>query len=252
MIPLSNQFAYFAAASPLAEDDIRDYLQDPIAAIPPSVSALLPKTNILLVPFLERAESKGAAPPQNVLVHERPEDGRYLRSTSWWDVEELIAAFAVDELEVGDYHYELYQQLAKAVAERIPADRLTEYAAVLKEELASRTHGEVDEESWHAKQALLERHRSATRESKLFKDYLRQSFADTLTLFLHGLCCDIDVEPGPRQLPSRFLRKRLKLFQSMFPPPAGYALFPDELDKLPPDRERSSSPHSEAERLSSL
>jgi hypothetical protein len=251
MIPLSTQFAYFAAASPLTEEDLRDYLEDPVAALPSTVSALLPTIHVLLVPFLERAESKTVAATEHVLTFDRPDDGRYLRSTSWWEREELVAAFAVDELEVGDYHYEFYHHLAKAAAERIPSDRLTDYAAQLKEELASRTHGEVDEESWQAKQALIERHRAATRESRLFKDYLRLSFADTLTLFLHGLCCDIDVEPGPRQLPSRFLRKRLKLLQTMFPPPAGYALFPDELDKLPAERERPSSPHSEAERSTS-
>jgi len=251
MIPLSNQFAYFAAASPLTEDDLRDYLQDPVAAIPPGVLALLPKTNVLLVPFLERAEAKAAPAAQNVLVFDRPDDGRYLRSASWREQLELVAAFAVDELEVGDYHYELYHHLAKAVAESIQTERLAEYSALLKEELANRTHGEVDEESWQAKQSLLERHRAATRESKLFRDYLRLSFADTLTLYLHGLCCDIDVEPGPRQLPSRCLRKRLKLLQVMFPPPEGYALFPEELDKLTPDRERSSASHPEAERSTS-
>lgn len=251
MIPLSNQFAYFAAASPLTEEDLRDYLQDPVAAIPAGVLSLLPKTNVLLVPFLERAEVKAAPAAQNVLTFERPDDGRYLRSASWREQLELVAAFAVDELEVGDYHYEFYHHLAKAVAENIPPDRLTEYSGLLKEELANRTHGEVDEESWQAKQSLLERHRATTRESKLFRDYLRLSFGDTLTLYLHGLCCDIDVEPGPRQLPSRFLRKRLKLLQGMFPPPEGYALFPEELDKLTPERERSPAPHGEAERSTS-
>jgi hypothetical protein len=52
---------------------------------------------------------------------------------------------------------------------------------------------------------------------------------DTLTLFLHGICCDIDVEPGPRQLASRFIRKRLELFKGAFPPPEGYALFPEQV-----------------------
>ena len=60
---------------------------------------------------------------------------------------------------------------------------------------------------------------------------MRQSFIDTLTLFLHGICCDIDVETGPRQLQSRLLRKRLQLLQSLYPLPHGYALFPEELDK---------------------
>jgi hypothetical protein len=52
---------------------------------------------------------------------------------------------------------------------------------------------------------------------------------DTLTLYLHGLCCDLDVDAGPRQLPSRFLRRRLELLQGMFPPPAGIAVFPEDI-----------------------
>jgi hypothetical protein len=62
--------------------------------------------------------------------------------------------------------------------------------------------------------------------------YAQTSFIDTLTLYLHGICCDIDVEPGPRQLPSRHLRKRLKLLQQMLPAPKGYAVFPEELDEI--------------------
>jgi hypothetical protein len=38
---------------------------------------------------------------------------------------------------------------------------------------------------------------------------------------------DIDVETGPRQMPSRYLRKRLELLFSLYPPPEGYAVFPE-------------------------
>jgi len=67
--------------------------------------------------------------------------------------------------------------------------------------------------------------------AKLFRDYARQAFEDTLTLYLHGTCCDIDVETGPRQMPSRYLRKRLELLFSLYPPPEGYAVFPEQLKK---------------------
>ena len=55
----------------------------------------------------------------------------------------------------------------------------------------------------------------ARKDSKPFRDYARQSFVDTMTLYLHGLCCDIDVETGPRQLPSRYLRKRLETLKGI-------------------------------------
>jgi hypothetical protein len=44
-----------------------------------------------------------------------------------------------------------------------------------------------------------------------------------------GACCDIDVETGPRQMPSRYLRRRLELLLSVFPPPEGYAVLPEQL-----------------------
>ena len=102
-------------------------------------------------------------------------------------------------------------------------------ASLLREELQRGVHGEVDEESWRLKQALLRRQTNVRKETKLFRDYARQSFIDTLTLYLHGVCCDIDVETGPRQLPSRYLRKRLNLLYSLYPPPDGYAVFPEHL-----------------------
>jgi hypothetical protein len=37
------------------------------------------------------------------------------------------------------------------------------------------------------------------------------------------------VETGPRQLPSRYLRRRLLLLESLYPPPDGYVIFPDQL-----------------------
>ena len=84
----------------------------------------------------------------------------------------------------------------------------------------------MDEESWNAKQALSRR--NVGRDSKPFRAYARQSFIDTLTLYLHGICCDIDVETGPRQLPSRFLRRRLTSLETTYPPPDGYAVFPED------------------------
>ena len=64
MIPLSNTFSYFCASVPMSEEDLKEYLEEPVAALPPSIAAALPKISILLVPYLERArrrEEKGAA-----------------------------------------------------------------------------------------------------------------------------------------------------------------------------------------------
>ena len=100
---------------------------------------------------------------------------------------------------------------------------------MIREELGAEVHGEVDERSWRLKQSLIRRQTNTRKETKLFQDYARQAFEDTLTLFLHGICCDIDVETGPRQMPSRYLRRRLELLSELYPPPKGYAVLPEQL-----------------------
>jgi hypothetical protein len=139
--------------------------------------------------------------------------------------------FAFKEQDVAEYHYRLYRRLATLVADNLPAPAWDGYKTAIREELNHGVHGEVDEESWQAKQALLRRQNGVKRDTRLFEEYTRQSFIDTLTLYLHGICCDIDVETGPRQLPSRHLRKRLNFFKALYPPPDGYAVFPEDDDE---------------------
>src|ERR1700679_2270171 len=61
MIPLSTTFSYFCASVPMSEDDLKEYLEEPVAALPPSIAAALPKISILLVPYLEKANGKERA-----------------------------------------------------------------------------------------------------------------------------------------------------------------------------------------------
>ena len=113
-----------------------------------------------------------------------------------------------------------------AFAEQLAKDVESRYVRMVRDELTADVHGEVDEASWRIKQTL-RRGKSATA-NRNFPKYTRQSFIDTLTLYLHGICCDIDVDTGPRQLPSRFLRKRLVLLSEAYPPPQGYTVFPEQ------------------------
>lgn len=240
MVPLSNTFSYFFAGMPLSEDDLKEYLEEPIAALPPRVVKALPQSHIILVPFLEKANGKEkghrqVAPGSREFISlEKPADNRlsthfHLRTAQGADL-----VFAIKDIEVADYHYYFYRQLAVLTEAAIPEETRLEYHAMLAEELSAKAHGEVDEESWHQKQALRRRTSKVRRDTKAFRDYARHSFIDTLTLYLHGICCDIDVETGPRQLPSRFLRKRLVWLEGTFPPPEGYAVFPEELNHARP------------------
>ena len=229
MIPLSNTFSYFCASVPLTEEDLKEYLEEPVAALPPGVAAALPKISILLVPYLEKGNggrTKPAGSAEYVSI-ERPQHGRISAATQLSLGRETVLAFALKDQEVAEYHYRFYHLLATVLGEQWSDGIETKYSRLMREELAADIHGEVDEASWRLKQSL--RRSQNSMNLKAFKTYARQSFIDTLTLYLHGICCDIDVETGPRQLPSRYLRKRLLLLQELFPPPQGYAVFPEQL-----------------------
>jgi hypothetical protein len=262
LVLLRPRFSYFSAVDPFSDEDLRDYLEDPIAALPPTILAVLPEIVALLVPYVDplngkekgRAEKhvtksgsrrrvppvsadQAALPPEGVVLFERPTEARYWKGVHWLegaDRSTAVIVLATADTEVADYHYHLYRHLSMLVAELIPAEALAGYFGIIREELNSHMHGEVDERSWQLKQSFLRHRNNARRDSKEFREYATQSFVDTLTLYLHGICCDIDVDTGPRQLPSRHLRRRLRLLRDQFPPPNGYAVFPEELDRLPP------------------
>jgi len=225
MIPLNSRFSYFTA-TPVVEEDLKQYLADPIAALPAAIAESLPgQVGLLLVPYLEKGNGKGC----DIVAYERPQEGRQMAVSRQVSSDVATLVFAIKDEEVSDYHYCLYNAIAALVAGRWQADTQESYFRVLREELSSEVHGEVDERSWHLKQALLRRQTNIRRETKLFREYAAQSFEDTLTLYLHGICCDIDVETGPRQMASRYLRRRLELLMSLYPPPEGYAALPEQL-----------------------
>ncbi|HEV3199708.1 MAG TPA: hypothetical protein VGZ73_17510 [Bryobacteraceae bacterium] len=224
MIPITNKFSYVSTL-PIAEDDLRQYLNDPIAAISPAILGSLPLMGIILGPYLEKGNGKEG----DSVTFERPAEARYLPCSRRDAGDMIILALAIKEIEVADYHYQFYNALSAVVADRWQPEVQERFYRTIREELSAEVHGEVDEKSWHLKQALLRRQTNVRKETKLFREYARQAFEDTLTLFLHGTCCDIDVETGPRQMPSRYLRRRLELLISLFPPPEGYAVLPEQL-----------------------
>ena len=214
MVPLTGKFSYFTLL-PIAEEDLRQYLNDPIAAISPAIIAGLPRMAIILAPYVEKGNGKSG----DCATFERPVESRHIPSSRVEQTGVMALLLGIKDLEVADYHYQFYNALAGVVAERWPQDTQERFFRTIREELSAEVHGEVDEKSWHLKQALLRRQTNVRKETKLFREYARQAFEDTLTLYLHGTCCDIDVETGPRQMPSRYLRRRLELLISLYPPP---------------------------------
>lgn len=224
LIPLNNQFSYFCTP-PMPEEDLRQFLHEPVAALPIPLCKLLPNLAIMLVPYLERLPGRGGV---RISFEEIPEQNQAY-SVRIVEPERTFLFFAVKNEEISEYHFTFFNELASLVAGSWPAEVREKFLGVVRGELAANVHGEVDEKSWHAKQTLLRR--SSTKDSKAMREYGRQAFEDTLTLYLHGICCDIDLETGPRQMPSRYVRKRLETLHAMFPPPPGHAAFPEELTR---------------------
>ncbi|MBV8706007.1 MAG: hypothetical protein JO185_23270 [Acidobacteriaceae bacterium] len=240
VIPLSNTFGYFCASAPMSEEVLKEYLEEPIGALPPSIAGTLPRISILLVPYLERsgervngrkARAAIAEKTADFVVEQRPAEGLQSWASQVSFENETVLVFALKEQDVAEYHYRLYRRLAGIVADTWSADAKAAYKTLIREELTNSVHGEVDDDSWQAKQTLLRRQTNPKRETPLLEEYLRQSFIDTLTLYLHGICCDIDVETGPRQLPSRYLRKRLNVLKELYPPPPEHAVFPEDKEE---------------------
>jgi hypothetical protein len=224
MIPVTRKFSYFSTI-PIAEEDLHQYLNDPIAAVSPAIISFLPPVGLILAAYVERGNGK----EKDSISFERPPETRHIPWARASAGDMTFLAFGIKDLEVADYHYQFYNALAALVADAWPADVQERFFRTIREELSAEVHGEVDEKSWHLKQALLRRQTNVRKETKLFREYAQQAFLDTLTLYLHGTCCDIDVETGPRQMPSRYLRRRLEVLLSLYPPPAGYAVLPEQL-----------------------
>ena len=117
LIPLTGKFSYFTTI-PFAEDDLRQYLNDPISAISPKIVAGLPAVGIILAPFLERGNGKG-----DWITFERPGESRHIPSSRTTAGDMQVLALGVKEIEVADFHYQFFSALAGIVADRWPRPR---------------------------------------------------------------------------------------------------------------------------------
>ena len=237
LVPLTPHLSCFQAVSLDAKQQ-RQFLQDPAEAIPRALLERLVPLRLLLVPYLE----KGAAGGPGLVAFEKPPDQRLLRHTIFDVHDEIFVLFAIEQQDVADYHHELFNIVAGLACSVFPEEEFSRFSALVLNELSRGTRGEVDEGSLLLKLKLQRRQHLPGRNTKLMRRYFRQALQDTLTLFLHGLCCDINVDPGPRQLASRYLRRRLELLADIFPSNPDHPLFPAP-SKAALDSEASASNH---------
>jgi hypothetical protein len=226
MVPVNRNFSFFCT-TPIAEEDLKQYIHEPLAALPPLGGQILPQMGLLLVPSLKPNPSRGLA----LVSFEPPsESARPLLAAQTTLDDRLFIALATEGIDVSEYHYTLYNAIAEQIIRFAPASFIDDFGKLLRQELAAEANGEIRENSWNLKQKYLRRSAgNGKRETTLWNEYRQQALRDTLTLYLHGICCDIDVEPGPRQLASRYIRKRLEVLKDAFPPPEGYVLFPEQV-----------------------
>jgi hypothetical protein len=223
MVPLGRNFAYVATL-PLVEEDLNEYLHEPIAALPIAVCEAIGPVRIVLAPYLIRTDGLPA------VVQQAPAMNLRLRSAYMSDQGNTLF-FSVKEENPSEYHQIFFNTLAHLLTRKLDKNYEKRYTDLLAAEFEQHVNGEVDEPSWELKQALPEggNGNRTSKRGKLFREYSLQSFTDTMTLYMHGICCDIDVEPGPRQVPSRWLRKRIEALYEMFPPPNNRPVLPEHL-----------------------
>lgn len=226
MIPVTNSLSY-CAVTPQEEVDLQRLIHDPASASPPILASILPKLRIVVAAYLEKAHGKAGESAR--LVSKQPPESKRLLSARVDHDDNVFIFLASKDEDVADYHDALYYELAMLVVDRAKEELTGPFYALIREELKNEVRGEVDDDSWKLKDQLLSRQTDPAKNTKSFRTYAREAMIDTLTLYLHGLCCDLDVEAGPRQLPSRHLRRRLELLRNLFPPPAGIAVFPEDL-----------------------
>ncbi|WP_180542321.1 hypothetical protein [Nevskia soli] len=226
MTPLSEGVSYYIQP-PSVDDDMKEFLHEPAGAVPPSVWARIAPVRLVLVPYLARNGAGAAVSFREPVLQNR------LRSAYLTDGATLICLGVKGE-DPSEYHQVFFSTIAHLLSRKLEIATIDKYAALLAAESKEHVHGEVNEESWQLKQGLPSTKGNGSGpnvKSKLFREYATQSFADTMTLYMHGICCDIDVETGPRQVPSRWLRKRLEALYEMFPPPNGRPVLPEHLSR---------------------
>lgn len=228
LIPVNEHVSYFSV-EPLDEKERQRLVFDPISALPPKVLSLVPNLCLVLVPFLAtEANAKNDGSTVRISFTEPPADKRWFSDYQQTETEHYIFV-AIRSDDFFDSHVLFYQALASRIIEHADGQLAEMFNLLLDTELKKNAHGEVNEFAWLCKKDLLALAADAEERQRCLEAYRAAALADTLALYLHGLCCDIDLDNGPKQLASRYIRLRLHLLKDLLPPPKGVPLFPDEL-----------------------
>ena len=231
MIPLPGSMAYFSVV-PLDEKESERLIYDPTSAFPPRLLKIIPKLRLVLVPYLEAVSGPdGSGAGFRISFLTPSASGRRLAAFEERDGESYLFLAVRDE-EAFDSHLLLFGTLSRKIVDYAGEAFAESFNALVDAELDARAHGEVEEAAWRAKQEVLSYKGDPGGKLAVLAKYRTQALKDTLTLYLHGLCCDLELDAGPKQLASRYIRRRLLALKQQLPPPEGVALFPEEPDAM--------------------
>ena len=229
LIPVpGTTLAYFSAV-PLDAPDQDHLINDPISALPPGLLTIIENLRLVYVPHLELTVPASESDPEVVISFQLPPPETRRLSAFQTDGNASYLFIATGFGENSDVHDVLFGALAEQLVSSSDAAFAAPFHKLVTAELRNRVHGEVGDIAWDLKKNLLGLKSEDRERSELLKSYLNQALRETVALYLHGLCCDIDLRANPKQLASKYIRKRLLVIKDQLPPPAGVGLFPSDL-----------------------
>lgn len=204
-----------------AED--RTMVREPAQAIPATMAARIGPLRVLIVPYIACEETG------DFVCRAKPKGESHI--SAWAETSERTnLLLACREADAHDTGFEFLASIAELVRPRLTSSEVGRYTAILDEELHLKIHGEIDEDSRSAKQALLST-RFWHRKGAQYERYRDISLVSTMAEYVHGLWHDVQVCIGPEHLPLEQLRRRITLMAELFPPNPGYEVFAKELEE---------------------
>ena len=135
---------------------------------------------------------------------------------------------------MAEYHYRFYHLLASVLGERWTEEIETRFSRIVREELSADAHGEVDEPSWRLKQGLRRSKNGAAASTGRRSRTSAPTPGNPSSIRLRCTCTEFAATSTwirvPANCPAGFCAKRLMVLEELFPPPAGYAVFPEQLE----------------------
>lgn len=146
-------------------------------------------------------------------------------ASRWTETPEGIEIeVGIEGVEAHDLAMEVLTCLGQALWETAETTQRKSYLGLLRSELGAGVEGEIDEGALDEKRQLLSSPVLASSRRQLVR-YARASFSETAAEYVHCLWHEVTVRTGSEHLPAEWLRRRLELFTSWYPPDRGYRLF---------------------------